>query len=148
MGPAREHHMAMWRQVSEMLEAGLTALTPGRPLSACRQAIDEVLHRHWSAQERAQMTGFRYGHGLGMSYEDPLITDCFPQSFGADVSLADAPDSEETAPGLILQPGMLLELHPNVFLPGQGGAAIGEMVVIREDAAESLLKFPTGFMEL
>lgn len=148
IGPARGHHMAMWRQVSEMLAAGLTALKPGRPLVGCREAIEEVLQRHWSAQERLEMSGFRYGHGLGMSYEDPLITECFPQSFGADVPQKGEPDSDASPPDLILQAGMLMELHPNVFLPKRGGAAIGEMVIIREDGAESLLKFPTGFMEL
>lgn len=143
LGPAPASHVEIWRQVSEMLEAGLAALKPGQCMSGCRRAMAEVLCRQYSGQQRSEMTGFRYGHGLGMSYEDPLMTDCFPLSFGAA-----AAGEEQRLPGLTLRPGMLLELHPNIFLPGRGGAAIGEMVVIRENGAEVLLKHPTGFMEL
>jgi Xaa-Pro aminopeptidase len=36
---------------------------------------------------------------------------------------------------------MVLELHPNLFLPGIGGAALGEMVIVTETGAER----PTGY---
>lgn len=143
IGPAPAHHKEMWQQVSELLEAGLAALKPGAPLTDCAEAIDKVLGRHYSAAEIAGMLRFRYGHGLGTSYEDPLITDCFPQSFGAA-----ARGGSQTPPDLAVRPGMLLELHPNFFLPETGGAAIGEMIVIRDSGAVCLLKHPTSFMEL
>ncbi|TQV76291.1 M24 family metallopeptidase [Denitrobaculum tricleocarpae] len=149
MGPAPEPHKAMWRLASEMLAAGVAALTPGQALSGCMAAINQVLCRHTSAEERTSLSGFRYGHGLGLSYEDPFITDCFPQSFGAAApSGISGPAEDQVQPDLTLQPGMLMELHPNFFSPERGGAAIGEMIVIRESGAEALLKFPTSFMEL
>ncbi len=149
VGPAPEHHKKMWWVASEMLAAGLATLTPGQALSGCTAAIDQVLCRHTSAEERSKLSGFRYGHGLGMSYEDPFVTDCFPQSFGAAAASGPSgPADNQTQPDLTLQPGMLMELHPNFFFPERGGAAIGEMIVIRESGAELLLKHPTSFMEL
>lgn len=143
VGPAPAHHREMWQQVSEMLEAGVEALKPGNSLSLCADAMDRVLGRHFNAQDLSGMLRFRNGHGLGTSYEDPLITDCFPQCFGSSASSShNAPDD------LTVQPGMLLELHPNFFLPDRGGAAIGEMIVIEDSGAKRLLKHPTAFMEL
>ncbi len=143
LGSAPAHHKVMWHQVSEMLEAGIEALKPGESLRTCADAMDQILGRHFSEQELSNIVRFRNGHGLGTSYEDPLITDCFPQCFG------DSPQPAQNTRGdLTVQPGMLLELHPNYFLPGRGGAAIGEMILIGDSGAKCLLKHPIAFMEL
>ena len=49
----------------------------------------------------------------------------------------------EQKPSLIqIEPGMLLELHPNVFLPNEAAGAIGDMVLVTEDGYEILNAFP------
>jgi Xaa-Pro aminopeptidase len=37
---------------------------------------------------------------------------------------------------------MVLELHPNLFVLGVGGAALGEMVIIGETGAETPITGP------
>jgi Xaa-Pro aminopeptidase len=36
---------------------------------------------------------------------------------------------------------MLFEFHPNIFIPGLGGAAIGDMVLVTETGNELLTRF-------
>lgn len=111
------------------LDAGLDALRRGRPLGAVEAAMQARL-----PVGDGGSTHFRYGHGLGHSYEEAHATAAFPQWFGA------APGGAPSAPAV--HAGMLLELHPNIFVPGVGGAAIGEMVLVHDDRAECLLAFP------
>lgn len=111
------------------LDAGLGALRCGTPLDAVEAAMQAQLPVGDDGG-----THFRYGHGLGHSYEEAHATAAFPQWFGV------APTVAPSAPAV--RAGMLLELHPNIFVPGLGGAAIGEMVLVHDDRAECLLAFP------
>lgn len=111
------------------VNAGLGALRCGMPLGAAEAAMQAAL-----PVGDGRNTHFRYDHGLGHSYEEAHATAAFPQWFGA------APPAAPPAP--VVRAGMLLELHPNVFVAGLGGAAIGEMVLVTEDHAECLLAFP------
>ena len=45
-------------------------------------------------------------------------------------------------PSIQIEPGMLLELHPNVFIPDEAAGAIGDMVLVTEDGYEILNGFP------
>lgn len=112
------------------LDAGFGALRCGAPLSTAEFAMQTQL------PVSPAHTHFRYGHGLGHSYEEPHATAAFPQWFGP------APSASPAAPAPVVRAGMLLELHPNAFVPGLGGAAIGEMVLVHEDRNECLLRFP------
>ena len=121
MGPAPAHQVEMWRRVSEMLQAGLAALQPGQALSGCTAAIEKLLHGYSSTQERSEMRGFRHGHGLGMSYEDPFITDCFPQSSGAAVSSGTSdPTGHEAGAGFNASAGHAAGTAPELLRTGQG----------------------------
>lgn len=111
------------------LDAGLGALRCGASLGAVGTAMQAEL-----PVGDGGSTHFRYGHGLGHSYEEAHATAAFPQWFGAAPAVA--------PPAPAVRAGMLLELHPNVFVPGLGGAAIGEMVLVHDDRAECLLAFP------
>ena len=37
---------------------------------------------------------------------------------------------------------MLLEVHPNLFIPGVAGAMVGDMVAITDSGYEILTEFP------
>ena len=41
-----------------------------------------------------------------------------------------------------IKPGMLMELHPQIWLPGGGGAMIGEMVAVTETGCDVLTRYP------
>ncbi|MDP1684832.1 M24 family metallopeptidase [Hydrogenophaga sp.] len=118
------------------LVAGLKALRCGSPLANVEAAMQSVLPAHGAPESSC----FRYGHGLGHSYEEAHATPCFPQWFGA-------PSSERQPNRTPTRPGMLLELHPNVFLAGTGGAAIGEMVLVHKNHIECLLAFPRSLAD-
>jgi Xaa-Pro dipeptidase len=135
IGPQKPEHRALAGHVEAMLEAGLAALRPGLPLAGAEQAMEAVLTERVDVFERRQMRRFRNGHGLGFSYEEPLTTAVFRQHFDPGVRPAAASD-------LTLAPGMLFELHPNLFVPDLGGAALGEMVLVTPDGPERLLRHP------
>jgi Xaa-Pro dipeptidase len=78
----------------------------------------------------------RPGHGLGFSYEDPIVTGAFfhPWEF-----------KNRPVPGtnpIELKPGMLMELHPNLYIPNVAGATIGDMVAVTDSGYEILTKYP------
>lgn len=135
IGSQRPEHRALAGHVEAMLAAGLSALRPGLPLAGPEQAMEAVLAERIDVSERQHMRRFRNGHGLGFSYEEPLTTAVFRQHFDPDAPPAAASD-------LTLAPGMLFELHPNLFVPDLGGAALGEMVLVTPDGPQCLLHHP------
>lgn len=142
VGSAQKEHRLLWQLVMDMMGAGAECLQPGNRLSSCELTMNEVLDRYKSGKKLGQISRFRNGHGLGTSYEDPLITDHFPQHFGTRASI------KSTKGELIVKPSMLFELHPNVFLTNVGGAAIGEMLLTTNDGTVNMLSFPTELFEL
>ncbi len=135
IGPQAPAHQQLWSVTKAMLDAGAVALTSGSPLDAVEGEMNRVLEHHYTPSVIAGMTRFRNGHGLGMSYEEPLSTRAFSQHFDRTVV-------ETPASGVAVAPGMLFELHPNFFIPDVGGAALGEMVLVTPQGPERLLTFP------
>jgi len=119
--------------VREMYENFLEKLKPGEDLNEAVSAVDSTVYKYYREEE---VNRARPGHGLGFSYEDPLVTGAFfhPWEF-----------KHRPAPGanrIELKPGMLMELHPNLFVPGKAGAMIGDMVAITETGYEILTEYP------
>ena len=48
----------------------------------------------------------------------------------------------------IVEPGMLFEVHPNLFVDGIAGASIGDMVLVTEHGPELLTKHPRTLLSL
>jgi Xaa-Pro aminopeptidase len=71
---------------------------------------------------------------LGYAYEDPVASLAFPNAW--------EPKPEKARAVIETLPGMLLELHPHLFVPGAGGAMIGDMVVVTETGYEVLTQYP------
>jgi Xaa-Pro aminopeptidase len=135
IGPQKPEHAALAAQVEAMLVAGMAALRPGLPLAGVEAAMEARLRDGTLLAAHPDMVRFRGGHGLGFSYEEPLLTEAFRQHF-------DRAAPPATDHGIELAGGMLFELHPNIFLPGLGGAALGEMVLVTPEGPEGLLRFP------
>lgn len=117
-----------------MQQAMLDRLVPGAALGAVQPAAEALLRaRHPDADDRGILR-FRHGHGLGCSYDDPVVSRAFRQVYQA---ADEAPDA-----ALAVEPGMVLELHPNLFVPGVGGACIGDTVLIEADGPRCLTAYP------
>jgi Xaa-Pro aminopeptidase len=131
IGPMRSDHRQLFDIVSRCLDGGLALARPGVALADLAAAMDKAFAAGTPDLDMRMIQRFRFGHGLGMSYEDPILTDAFVQYFGTE-----SPPAMAESAGGILAPGMVLELHPNLFLPGLGGAALGEMVIVTDAAPE------------
>ncbi len=46
-----------------------------------------------------------------------------------------------------MEPGMLFEFHPNLFVSGLAGAAIGDMVLISADGPRLLSRYTRELIE-
>jgi Xaa-Pro aminopeptidase len=118
----------IFKTVENMHADMIERLRPGADLRAVGQAgmaSDPRLGPHFQ---------FRGGHALGYSYEDPIGSAEFPQPYD--------PGAKAPAEPRIVEPGMLFEIHPNLFVDNVAGASIGDMVLVTEQGPEFLTKYP------
>ena len=127
----------------EMQEAALERVKPGLNLHEVWKASARVVIKHYPDIRDTNWFWLRTGHGIGLDYSDPILTDafCYPYELGELGEEGDAEDKQEKPP-IPIEPGMLLELHPNVFIPNEAAGAIGDMVLVTEDGNEILNGFP------
>lgn len=137
VGEMRPDHARLMDLIAGCLKAGLARAQSGVAVTALADAMELAFAAGTPGIDLSAAQRFRFGHGLGLSYEDPILTDAFVQTFGTT-----HPPRPEVAAGGQLAPGMVLELHPNLFLPGLGGAALGEMVIITDNGPECPLRTP------
>ena len=139
--------------VLEMENAGMEALRPGANLYDVHRAFERVYCSRFTEQDDAAMFRFRAAHGLGHSYEDPIVSVPFPQPYQDNSCGVEgfvefgyqrhAPVNNPSADKFLeVKPGMLFEFHPNFFQKGVAGAAIGDMVYVGEKGAEIMTSFP------
>lgn len=135
---ARAEHRGLYELVRAMFEAALPRFRPGVDLAEVEQGMDELYRRSaWGGVGSPPVTRFRSGHGLGLSYEEPSSSSSFPQYLdawdsGVPTAMKAARDS-------------VFELHPNLFVEGLGGAALGDMIHVTPDGPRRLLKTPLDF---
>lgn len=122
----------------EMERAMLERLMPGEDLHAVQAAAERVVMEHYPNGQADGIFRFRHGHALGLSYEDPVASAAFPQ-------LYDAPPT--TKARLEVTPGMLFELHPNLFVPNVAGGVVGDMVAITSEGPRLLNAYPRELIE-
>jgi len=121
--PAAER---LFAEVNTMHAAMFEALKPGADLS--------MVGNLGTLPARPGLFQFRSGHAIGHSYEDPAGTGEFPQPYEGAAAPLPKPATA--------QPGMVFELHPNIFVENEGGASIGDMVLVTETGADFLTTFP------
>lgn len=141
IGPARDDHQQMWAIIESALTIGQAALLPQAMLTDAEVTMADYVETAAMATGWTDIARFRGGHGLGLSYEEPLVSSQFVQRWGPSGFHCPAP-----AP-MPAQSGMVFELHPNLFVPGLGGAALGEMYLVDDTGAQPMLRFPRQMFE-
>lgn len=110
------------RQVYELVrkanEAAEAAIRPGVPLSK----LDEIARGVITDGGYGPYFTHRLGHGCGIDCHEP------PDVSGA----SDA----------VCRPGMVFSIEPGVYLPGEFGVRIEDLVMVTEDGCEVLNKYP------
>ena len=123
-----------FKLVEDMHAAMLDRLRPGADLRVVGQA------GMLNDRQLGQYFQFRGGHALGYSYEDPIGSAEFPQPYD--------PTPVVPAEPCFVEPGMLFEIHPNLFVDGYAGASIGDMALVTDKGAELLTKHSRHLLAL
>jgi len=103
------------------LRAQLAALEAVQPGASCRE-VDAV------AREIIREAGYgnRFGHGLG---------------HGVGLEVHESPRLNVQSEA-VLRPGMVVTVEPGIYLPGQGGVRIEDLVAVTETGHEVLTHSP------
>ncbi|MDX9973941.1 MAG: Xaa-Pro peptidase family protein [FCB group bacterium] len=104
-----------------VLEAQQRALEAVRPGISCKE-VDAVARRIIGEAGYGEYFGHGLGHGVGIEiHEAPRLN----------------PESET-----VLEAGMVITIEPGIYLPGQGGVRIEDLVVVTEGGCEILTSTP------
>jgi Xaa-Pro aminopeptidase len=105
-------------------ERSVAAVRPG----VTAESVDAAAREPITAAGLGERFLHRTGHGIGLDvHEDPYIVG------GND---------------LVLEPGMAFSVEPGVYLDGQWGARIEDIVVVTEDGCERLNSRPRDLVVL
>ncbi|MEJ5996709.1 M24 family metallopeptidase [Corynebacterium sp. H130] len=108
-----------WYEV--LREAQSKAVAEVRP-GVTAAHIDAIARDHISAAGYGEYFIHRTGHGIGLSlHEEPFIV---------------------AGNELVLEPGMAFSIEPGIYLPGEYGARIEDIVVVTADGCERLNRAP------
>lgn len=114
----------IYQAVLDAQEAAIEAVAPGVTAGAVDHAARSVLKKAKLDRYFIHSTG----HGVGLEiHEPPRI-------------------AREQAE--VLQPGMVITIEPGVYLPGQGGVRIEDMVVVTERGSQVLTPATKELLEL
>ncbi len=114
VGKPMERARAMYGAVQEAQQAGVAAVRPGVTAGEVDAAARRTLQRAGWGKYFTHSTG----HGVGLEIHEP-------PRLGT---------GEKT----VLQPGMVVTVEPGVYVPGEGGVRIEDMVVVTERGCEVL----------
>ncbi|WP_244605240.1 M24 family metallopeptidase [Halorussus halobius] len=110
--------------VREAQQAGVEAAEPGVPAEAVDRAAREVIEEAGYGDRFTHRTG----HGVGLDvHEEPYVV-----------------AGNETE----LEPGMVFSVEPGVYLPGEFGVRIEDLVAVTEDGCERLNDSPRTWKPL
>lgn len=124
LGPVSDEHRRLYDAVLEAQEAALAAVVPGED----GKAIDALARKVLEGYDLAQHFTHGLGHGVGLEiHEAPTLS--FRQSH-------------------LLEPGMSATIEPGVYLPGDAGVRIEDLLLVTETGFELLSHSPKAFLQL
>ena len=126
--------------VIEAQDAALEALRPGRPMKKVVGAMKRTIRKHSPHAAGEDLLELRTGHVLGTQYAEPVLSDVFSNNSGATES--------QKGDEVLVQSGMVVELHPSLSVAGLGWISIGDVALVTEQDASWLTKFPREVFEI
>lgn len=126
---ASDEHLRIWEVNCEVHRRGLELLRPGARCGDVAVELNEIYRSHNLLGYRS----FGYGHSFG------VLSHYYGREAGVELR-------EDI--NTVLQPGMVVSMEPMLTLPegmpGAGGYREHDILVITEDGAENITKFPFG----
>ena len=124
-----ERHLEIWEINVEVHRKGLELIRPGIRCCDIAAELNEIYLQHDLLQYRT----FGYGHSFGT----------LSHYFGREAGLELREDIET-----VLEPNMVISMEPMLMIPetlnGSGGYREHDILVVTEDGAQNLTKFPYG----
>ncbi|MDP9268358.1 MAG: Xaa-Pro peptidase family protein [Acidobacteriota bacterium] len=114
VGAPSKRDSMLYHAVLDAQLAAIAKVSPGRTVAEVDQAARSTLRKAGLARFFTHSTG----HGVGLEIHEP------PRIAKGQVEK--------------LLPGMVITVEPGVYLPGEGGVRIEDMVVVTEDGCEVL----------
>lgn len=124
VGDVPPHFAEVVAVVERALRAALAAAAPGVPASSVDRAAREVIEAAGYGEHFVHRTG----HGLGLSVHEPPFV--------------------HAANHQLLEAGMVFTVEPGVYLPGEFGVRLEEVVVLGPQGAEVLSQLPRDLVVL
>lgn len=122
-------HLRYWRINVEVHRAGLELVRPGIRCCDIAHRLNEIYAAHGVLAHRT----FGYGHSFGI----------LCHYFGREAGLELREDIET-----VLSPGMVVSIEPMIMIPegmpGAGGYREHDILVVTENGAEDITRFPFG----
>ena len=129
LGEPDEESLRLWKINVEVHEAGLELIKPG---AVCKDIAAE-LNKIYAGYGLLSNRTFGYGHSFGV----------LSHYYGREAGLELREDIDT-----VLEPGMVVSMEPMITVPegqpGAGGYREHDVLVVGEDGAEDITKFPYG----
>ena len=126
---ASEREIALWEINCQVHRRGLELIAPGARCADIAAELNEIYRGH----DLLQFRTFGYGHSFG--------TLCHYYGREAGLELREDIDT-------VLEPGMVVSMEPMIMLPegleGAGGYREHDILVVNEDGATNITRFPFG----
>jgi creatinase len=126
---ASDAHLHLWEVNCKVHRRGLELIRPGARCCDIAHELNEIYREHQLLHRRT----FGYGHSFGT----------LSHYYGREAGLELREDIET-----VLEPGMVVSMEPMIMipegLPGAGGYREHDILVIGDDGAENITKFPFG----
>ena len=126
---ATKRELELWEVNCEVHRKGLTLIKPGAVCSEIAAELNEIFLSHDLLDYRT----FGYGHSFGT----------LSHYYGREAGLELREDIDT-----VLEPGMVVSIEPMITLPegmdGAGGYREHDILVVEENGAENITKFPFG----
>ena len=129
VGEVDDASLAVWQANVAAHEYGMSLLKPGATCAEVTHAINDFLADRGLLQYRT----FGYGHSFGV----------LSHYYGREAGLELREDVDT-----VIEPGMVISMEPMLTLPqgapGAGGYREHDILIITEDGAEDITKYPYG----
>ena len=126
---ASDRHLALWAINTEVHYRGIELIKPGARCCDIAAELNEIYRRHGVLDRRT----FGYGHSFGV----------LCHYYGREAGLELREDIET-----VLEPNMVVSMEPMIMIPegepGAGGYREHDILVLTENGADNITKFPIG----